>query len=165
MACGRPQSAETSGSPEKYFYWRIDTEHKDPRAPDDVRNDLSGALRRVCLRQSHWRLSHWERGSADLPCGVEPVLIGAALPSGHAARNLASPMLSGRPLDKPDPHNSDRPAELEDWLNAKVYHRLSMPIARALARTFVTPNMVSVAGALVVVIAGLVYVVLTDLSV
>lgn len=67
-------------------------------------------------------------------------------------------MLSGRPLDKPVPYNSDRPAELEDWLNAKVYHRLSMPIARALARTFVTPNMVSVAGALVVVIAALVYV-------
>lgn len=67
-------------------------------------------------------------------------------------------MLPGRPLDKPDPHKSDRPEELEDWLNRSIYHRLSMPVARVLSRTFVTPNMVSIAGGLTVVLAGLVYV-------
>lgn len=61
-------------------------------------------------------------------------------------------------MDKPDPHKSDRPEELEDWLNRTIYHRLSMPVARALSRTFVTPNMVSIAGGLTVVLAGLVYV-------
>lgn len=71
-------------------------------------------------------------------------------------------MLSGRPLDKPLPKISariaGRPPELEDWLNRNLYHRLSLPLARGLARTFVTPNMVSVAGGLMVVLAALVYV-------
>lgn len=77
-------------------------------------------------------------------------------------------MLSGCPLDKPEPTSpgrnrqpgspASRPPELEDWLNRNIYHRLSIRLADWLARTFVTPNMVSIAGGIVVVIAGVVYV-------
>ena len=77
-------------------------------------------------------------------------------------------MLAGRPLDKPDPTSrgtppqsgaeGGRPVELEDWLNRNCYHPLSLRLARVLERTPVTPNMVSIAGGILVVIAGLVYV-------
>ena len=50
-----------------------------------------------------------------------------------------------------------RPAELEDWLNGKIYHPLSMRLAKALAPTFVTPNMVSVAGGAMIVLSAIVY--------
>jgi len=50
-----------------------------------------------------------------------------------------------------------KPRELEDFLNLRVFHPLSRRLARALAPTFVTPNMVSVAGALLVVAAGVLY--------
>jgi phosphatidylglycerophosphate synthase len=50
-----------------------------------------------------------------------------------------------------------RPAELEDWLNGRIYHPLSMQLAKALAPTFVTPNMVSVAGGLMIVMAAVAY--------
>lgn len=50
-----------------------------------------------------------------------------------------------------------RPAELEDWLNGEIYHPLSMRLARALAATPVTPNMVSVAGGLTIVLAAVAY--------
>jgi hypothetical protein len=50
-----------------------------------------------------------------------------------------------------------RPAELEDWLNGRIYHPLSMQLAKALAPTFVTPNMVSVAGGLMIVLAAVAY--------
>ncbi len=62
----------------------------------------------------------------------------------------AAPLPSGdqRPL---------RPAELEDWLNARLYHPLSWRLAQRLAGTWVTPDMVSAAGALVVMLAALAY--------
>src|SRR6187549_2253229 len=41
-----------------------------------------------------------------------------------------------------------RKPELEDWLNRHLYHPLSGRLARLLVPTGVTPNMVSVAGAL-----------------
>ena len=50
-----------------------------------------------------------------------------------------------------------RPRELEDWLNFRVYHPLAWHLARALSRTPVTPNMVSIIGALLVVVAGIAY--------
>ncbi|MEM1051518.1 MAG: CDP-alcohol phosphatidyltransferase family protein [Pseudomonadota bacterium] len=50
-----------------------------------------------------------------------------------------------------------RPPELEDWLNGQIYHPLSMRLARALALTPITPNMVSIAGGLSIVLAALVY--------
>jgi hypothetical protein len=51
-----------------------------------------------------------------------------------------------------------RPPELEDVLNARIYHPLSDRIAAALAATPVTPNMVSIGGALLVAIAAWFYV-------
>lgn len=50
-----------------------------------------------------------------------------------------------------------RPAELEDWLNRRLYHPLSWQLARRLVRTGITPDMVSVAGALAIMLAALTY--------
>jgi len=52
----------------------------------------------------------------------------------------------------------NRPPELQDWLNARIYHPLSRRLALALAPTPVTPNMVSVVGGLLVVVAAVAYV-------
>ena len=50
-----------------------------------------------------------------------------------------------------------RPRELQDSLNHYLYHPLAWRLARLLAPTPVTPNMVSVVGGLFVVAAGIVY--------
>lgn len=50
-----------------------------------------------------------------------------------------------------------RPAELEDWLNARIYHPLARRLALALRGTFVTPNLLSAAGGLIVVLAAWFY--------
>ena len=58
---------------------------------------------------------------------------------------------------RPEPARHQRPRELEDALNLYVYHPLAWRLARALARTPITPNQVSVAGGLFVVAAGIAY--------
>lgn len=55
------------------------------------------------------------------------------------------------------PPAGGKPRELDDVLNRRVFHPLSRRLAVALAPTFVTPNMVSVAGGLLVVAAGVFY--------
>ena len=50
-----------------------------------------------------------------------------------------------------------RPRELQDGLNFYLYHPLAWQLARRLAKTPLTPNMVSVCGALLVVAASLAY--------
>lgn len=50
-----------------------------------------------------------------------------------------------------------RPIDLEDWLNGTIYHPLSMRLARALAPTPISPNMVSIAGGLMIVMTAYVY--------
>lgn len=50
-----------------------------------------------------------------------------------------------------------RPAELHDPLNRYVYHPLARRLARALVPTGISPNMVSVAGGLMVAAAALAY--------
>ena len=50
-----------------------------------------------------------------------------------------------------------KPLELEDFLNRRVFHPLSRRLAKLLAPTFVTPNMLSVAGAGLVLAAGALY--------
>lgn len=50
-----------------------------------------------------------------------------------------------------------RPAELEDWLNGQIYHPLSLRLAKALVGTPITPNMVSVAGGAMIVLATFAY--------
>lgn len=51
-----------------------------------------------------------------------------------------------------------RPRELQDWLNRRIYHPLAWQLALCLSRTRVSPNMVSVAGASLVVAAAIAYV-------
>lgn len=50
-----------------------------------------------------------------------------------------------------------RPRELQDSLNHYVYHPLAWRLARQLARTPITPNMVSVVGGMFVVAAAVAY--------
>lgn len=50
-----------------------------------------------------------------------------------------------------------RPREMQDALNHYLYHPLAWQLARRLARTPITPNMVSVLGACFVIAAGVVY--------
>jgi len=58
---------------------------------------------------------------------------------------------------QPSPVRPQRPRELQDPLNHYLYHPLAWQLARVLARTPLTPNAVSVAGAMIVVAAGLAY--------
>jgi len=50
-----------------------------------------------------------------------------------------------------------RPRELQDPLNHYLYHPLAWQLARILAKTPITPNMVSIFGGLMVVAAGIAY--------
>jgi len=59
------------------------------------------------------------------------------------------------------PLRPQRPRELQDPLNYYLYHPLAWQLARLLARTPLTPNIVSVMGALMVVAASLAYTQLT----
>ena len=52
------------------------------------------------------------------------------------------------------PKRPQRPRELQDPLNHYLYHPLAWRLARLLAKTPITPNMVSVAGALCVIAAA-----------
>jgi phosphatidylglycerophosphate synthase len=58
---------------------------------------------------------------------------------------------------EPAPDRPQRPAELEDWLNARLYHPLSWRLALWLTPTRVTPDMVSAAGAAAIMLAALAY--------
>ena len=60
-----------------------------------------------------------------------------------------------RPVTRIQPRK--RPRELEDALNYWLYHPLAWRLATVLARTPITPNMVSVLGAGFVVMAGVAY--------
>ncbi len=55
------------------------------------------------------------------------------------------------------PKRPQRPRELQDSLNYHLYHPLAWKLARQLAKTAITPNMVSLCGALCVIAAGLAY--------
>lgn len=59
--------------------------------------------------------------------------------------------------DAPAAEPPRRPPELEDWLNARLYHPLAARLARALAPTRITPDMVSGAGAVAIMLAALAY--------
>lgn len=63
---------------------------------------------------------------------------------------------SSRAFSAP-PERPPRPAELEDWLNGRIYHPLSWRLARRLAPTRITPNMVSAAGAATIMLAAAAY--------
>lgn len=57
-----------------------------------------------------------------------------------------------------DPVRPQRPRELQDPLNFHLYHPLAWQLAKLLARTPATPNMVSVAGGSLVVLAAIAYI-------
>lgn len=84
-------------------------------------------------------------GEAELgaPGGDEPVL-----PSGEQRREAPQ-----KPPQKPPV----RPRELQDPLNFYLYHPLAWRLALLLAKTPLTPNIVSVIGGCFVVVAGFVY--------
>ena len=60
-------------------------------------------------------------------------------------------------IKRAKPERPQRPRELQDPLNHYLYHPLAWQLARGLAHTPITPNMVSVFGGLMVVAAGIVY--------
>ena len=60
----------------------------------------------------------------------------------------SAPVRGGQSDDAARP--ATRPRELQDWLNRRLYHPLAARLARALRPTFVSPNAVSVAGALLI---------------
>lgn len=60
-------------------------------------------------------------------------------------------------LGAPTPLAPKRPRELQDGLNYWLYHPLAWRLAQLLAKTPITPNLVSVIGAGFVVVAGIVY--------
>jgi hypothetical protein len=55
------------------------------------------------------------------------------------------------------PEARTKPPELEDFLNRRLFHPLSRRLAVVLVPTFVTPNMLSLSGALLVLSAGVLY--------
>ncbi len=59
--------------------------------------------------------------------------------------------------DARDAKRPKRPREMQDALNFYLYHPLAWRLAKLLSRTPLTPNMVSVFGGLLVVMAGIVY--------
>lgn len=61
------------------------------------------------------------------------------------------------PADAAQKPEAGRPRELQDGLNFHVFHPLARRLALLLMRTPVTPNMVSLAGGLLVAAAGLAY--------
>jgi hypothetical protein len=63
----------------------------------------------------------------------------------------------GRNGNPQPPRPSGRPPEMDDWLNARIYHPLAQRLARLLVPTPLTPNMVSVSGGLAIVAAALLY--------
>lgn len=73
-------------------------------------------------------------------------------PGGLNTRRMKKTDMVNAPRERPR-----RARELQDSLNHYLYHPLAWRLAQALAPTPVTPNMVSVAGGLFVVAAGLVY--------
>ena len=56
-----------------------------------------------------------------------------------------------------DPPRTGKPREAQGWSNARLFHPAARRLATLLARTPITPNMVSVAGAAMVVAAGMLY--------
>lgn len=60
-------------------------------------------------------------------------------------------------MGQPGPVRPQRPRELQDALNHYLYHPLAWQLAKVLARTPITPNMVSVVGAMCVIAAAIAY--------
>jgi phosphatidylglycerophosphate synthase len=70
-----------------------------------------------------------------------------------AAEKMNRRLKSSASPDVPAP----RRAEMDDWLNARIFHPLARRLARILAATPATPNSVSVGGGLLIVAAAILY--------
>lgn len=70
---------------------------------------------------------------------------------------MAGAELTGGGNRSGTPQRPRRPRELQDPLNHYLYHPLAWQLARRLAHTPITPNMVSVLGAAMVIAAGIAY--------
>lgn len=70
---------------------------------------------------------------------------------------MVSKSRHGRPDNAKRKQEAERPRELQDSLNFYAFHPMARRLALLLARTPVTPNMVSIAGGILVVAAGLAY--------
>jgi hypothetical protein len=68
-------------------------------------------------------------------------------------------MAARQPFDRQEApaEAKPKPPEVQDWLNRRVYHPPARRLARALQTTGITPNLVSVAGALSIVGAAAAY--------
>lgn len=73
-------------------------------------------------------------------------------------KQASSAAVSGDGKAAQPPRPKTRPREIEDGLNFYIYHPLAFRLALALRPTGVSPNAVSVAGAALIVAAGLAYV-------
>lgn len=60
-------------------------------------------------------------------------------------------------MNESNPAVAGKPRELQGFLNRTLYHPLAYRLARVLVPTAVTPNMVSIAGAVMVMAAGVLY--------
>ena len=60
-------------------------------------------------------------------------------------------------MNESDPAVAGKPRELQGFLNRTIYHPLAHVLARALVPTPVTPNMVSIAGAVMVMATAVLY--------
>ncbi len=77
--------------------------------------------------------------------------------AGQAASSEGSKGTNGGTGQQGTPQRPQRPRELQDPLNHYLYHPLAWQLARRLAHTPLTPNMVSVFGALMVIAASIAY--------
>lgn len=77
--------------------------------------------------------------------------------AGQAASSEGSKGTNGGTGQQGTPQRPQRPRELQDPLNHYFYHPLAWQLARRLAHTPLTPNMVSVFGALMVIAASIAY--------
>jgi len=66
--------------------------------------------------------------------------------------------LDDDPAPRARPSPPPRRPEMDDWLNAHVYHPLARRLAALFARTPISPNAVSIAGGTMIVVAGILYV-------
>jgi phosphatidylglycerophosphate synthase len=117
----------------------------------DTRQAMSGRCCTACMNRAKTRKNARHPRLHDAACGVWPSgprPVDDTVETGAMEATKAQAVPLARPL---------RPRELQDPLNYYLYHPLAWQLARGLARTPITPNLVSVFGALMVIAAGIAY--------
>ena len=92
---------------------------------------------------------------------VNQMVVEATKADTRPANPTGSTSITGDPdanlSQRTQPVRPKRPREMQDWLNHYIYHPLAWQLARRLAKTPITPNMVSVLGAMCVIAAAVAY--------